>query len=299
MSVAARDSRAVVPVAGLYREACEAELAALKPGNVGLDNPGHGMTAEEFRASARASAPALAEPGLALGERIQRAVDATWKAVGKNTNLGIVLACAPLAQATLAESTDRDLRARTAAVLAATDASDAAWTYRAIRRAAPAGLGQSERHDVHEDPECSLRQAMCEAQDRDRIAGAYCDDFAEIFAEALPRLRELTRRWGDEAWALTGTYLGLLARGPDSHIARKHGWQVAERVRERAQGLLGELEAMDTPAALADRVREVDSELKTAGINPGTCADLTVATALARRLQDPMEGAPISAPAGS
>ena len=77
-----------------YLEACEAELQAFKPGNVSVHAEGHGMTVNDFRLSARASAPHLSDPTLGLGEKIYHAVAATKAAVGCNTNLGIVLLAA-------------------------------------------------------------------------------------------------------------------------------------------------------------------------------------------------------------
>jgi triphosphoribosyl-dephospho-CoA synthase len=57
------------------------------------------MTVEDFRRSAAVSAGPLTDPGYTLGEKIYYAVKATREAVGCNTNLGIVLLCAPLIQA--------------------------------------------------------------------------------------------------------------------------------------------------------------------------------------------------------
>ncbi len=82
-----------------FREACAAELAALKPGNVHRHAAGHGMTMDDFVRSADAAARPLCRTGATLGERILDAVAATRAAVGQNTNLGIVLLCAPLAMA--------------------------------------------------------------------------------------------------------------------------------------------------------------------------------------------------------
>jgi hypothetical protein len=86
-------------VAAAYRDACLAELVALKPGNVHVFAGGHDMTTADFEASAAASAPAMGAPALSVGARIFEAIRRTREAVGCNTNLGIVLLCAPLAQA--------------------------------------------------------------------------------------------------------------------------------------------------------------------------------------------------------
>src|SRR5579875_931991 len=98
-----------------FRNACAEELEAPKPGNVGAHGAGHGMTAEDFLRSAAAAAPHVCAAGASLGTRIFDAVAATRGVVGQNTNLGIVLLCAPLAKA--AETADSDLRSTLVGVL--------------------------------------------------------------------------------------------------------------------------------------------------------------------------------------
>jgi len=158
-------------VAEAYRDACLAELRALKPGNVHLHAAGHDMTVADFEVSARVSAPAMGRPDLSVGERIYEAVRQTQAATGQNTNLGIVLLCAPLAQAAL-DDASIPLRARVRGVLDALDVADAELAFRAIRLARPGGLGTSRRHDVSAPATVTLRAAMAEARNRDRIAAA-------------------------------------------------------------------------------------------------------------------------------
>jgi triphosphoribosyl-dephospho-CoA synthase len=79
--------------------ACSLDVAVRKPGNVSHASAGHGMEAEAFLASARAAAGPLFARGQPVGARIEAAVAATRAAVGCNTNLGILLLCAPLAAA--------------------------------------------------------------------------------------------------------------------------------------------------------------------------------------------------------
>jgi triphosphoribosyl-dephospho-CoA synthase len=272
-------------VAAALGAACRAELDALKPGNVHRYAAGHRMTVEDFEASAQASAQAIALTGLSVGERIYQAVRRTRDAVGCNTNLGIVLLAAPLAEATL-KGTGRDLRASLGRVLAGLDVGDAQWAFRAIRLAEPAGLGTSERHDVSDPPTVGLREAMAEARDRDRVARQYATGFADVFDFGLPRLRALLARWQDEPWAAAGVYLGFLAAFPDSHVARKFGPARAEALRRQAAPLAARLEAAREPAALEGELLRFDAALKADGVNPGTSADLTVATLFARRLED-------------
>ena len=173
-------------VAGVYIEACLAELDAPKPGNVHRFAPGHRMQAEDFVRSAEASAPLIAAPGVRVGARICAAVEATLEAVGQNTNLGIILLCAPLA--TAAEVSDAPLRLALAQVLDGLDRADAANVFAAIAAAHPGGLGRAPRHDVNAPATVTLREAMAEAAERDRIARQYVTAYEDIFSLGLPAL---------------------------------------------------------------------------------------------------------------
>ena len=95
-------------IAAAFVAACRDELDAPKPGNVHVFADGHRMTAADFVRSAQAAAGPLTASGARVGLRILRAVEATHAAVGTNTNLGIILLCAPLAAA--AEHQPADLR---------------------------------------------------------------------------------------------------------------------------------------------------------------------------------------------
>jgi len=264
-----------------YLRACEIELQALKPGNVGVGAPGHGMCAADFTASAQASADPLVAPGLGLGERIFQAVAETRKRVGCNTNLGIVLLCAPLLHARVAGRPTVNLRATLRDVLSLAGVGDTRWLYRAIRLASPGGLGRSPTHDVAQEPEVAVVEAMQAAAHRDRIAWQYCHGYADIFDYAVPRLRAARTRWRSEAWAASAVYLGLLRRFPDSHVARKYGEARAFEVSRKAACLDTKLARCDAPQEITQRLQRADAEFKSAGINPGTTADLTVATLVA------------------
>lgn len=271
-------------VARAFYTACCLDVEAYKPGNVSLFAPGHGMRAQDFLHSASASAPVMGDPGLSLGERIFHAVAASRTAVGCNTNLGIVLLAAPLAQAML-ESTPRgDLAERVKQILRQTRRADAHWAYRAIRLADPGGLGRVPEHDVGYAPRVNLRTAMVAAAHRDRIAHLYATDFSDIFQVGAPRFVDFRRRWRDDAWAAVALYLELLARTPDTHIVRKQGETAAVWVTARAAQISHRLMECAWPQVLLRELYMLDSDLKLAGINPGTTADLTVAAIMAAKL---------------
>ncbi len=264
-------------IAAAFRCACMAELAAPKPGNVHRFRAGHGMVVGDFERSADAAAPALTRPGVPLGIRIFDAVAATRAAVGQNTNLGIVLLAAPLA---MAAEQGGDLRAAVARVLRDADLADTAAVFRAIVLAAPGGLGTVPRHDVREQARVPLSEAMAQAAPHDVIARQWITDFADIFTLGVPTLAAARGR----AWPALAAYLAFLAAFPDSHIQRKHGEAVAEAVRREAALWPVRLAAAPDPRALLPALLAWDATLKAADLNPGTSADLTVASLFAERL---------------
>ncbi len=269
-------------VAAAYIAACLAELDAPKPGNVHRFAPGHRMEVADFVRSAEASAASIAASGAPVGIRVRAAVDATLKAVGQNTNLGIVLLCAPLAAA--AEVPDIALRPALTTALARLDRADAEEVFAAIAAASPAGLGRAPRHDVNAPAVVTLREAMAEAADRDRIARQYVTTFEDVFSLGLPALETARRRESDPRWSTLAVYLTFLAAMPDTHILRKFDAATAEAVRREAVHWRDAFAAARDPETIADGLMNWDGELKSRGINPGTSADLTVATLFASSL---------------
>jgi triphosphoribosyl-dephospho-CoA synthase len=238
------------------------------------------MTAAQFLASAAAAAPALCATGASIGQRILGAVEASLAAAHCNTNLGIVLLCAPVASAL--ESLDEaaaveSLRRALQGKLQALTVDDAANAFRAISLAHPGGLGTTDEQDVHREPTVDLRAAMALAAERDLVARQYATDYADLFETGLVAWHRLLA--GDRNAhhrAMQCVFLTFLARFPDSHIVRKHGLAAAQATSDEAGRWLKRLLA-DGGAAQAD-LAKWDARLKSSGINPGTSADLAVAT---------------------
>lgn len=252
--------------------ACALDVEVAKPGNVSRSSAGHDMHAEQFLDSADAAAEALFTPGLRVGARIEGAIAATRAAVGCNTNLGIVLLCAPLAAAQERTGRGTSLRAACEAVLQALDVEDARAAYRAIALANPGGLGEVAAQDVAAAPTVDLRAAMALAAARDSVARQYANGYADIFDRGLAILGEDHLRRAD---AVRQVFLAFLAGWPDSHIVRKHGQAVAQSVTRAAgrwRNRLRRIGEAGDEAGLA----AWDLALKQRGINPGTSADLTV-----------------------
>jgi triphosphoribosyl-dephospho-CoA synthase len=270
-------------IAKAFHDACLAELRALKPGNVHRFSEDARMSVADFERSADEAAPFIGKAGLSVGTRIRRAVEATIAAVGQNTNLGIILLSAPLAEAALDRS-GGELKSRLAWVLGHLSVEDAREAYAAIRLARPGGLGEAPHHDVASEPEVTLLEAMRAAEPRDRIAWNYVHDFADIFERGIPRLKQGVARFGDKDWAVTFVHLGFLADTPDSLVARKYGGHSAVQVLEEARKIVLSTKDARRPESVEAELMEFDHWLKKRGFNPGTSADLTVATLFASSL---------------
>jgi len=110
------------------------------------------------------------------------------------------------------------------------------------------------------------------------IARQYTTGFADIFAGGLSAWQEAVDRGEEGMWPTVFVYLHFLSSSPDSHIGRKHGVDLAEEIRNEAEMIRRSV--VDEPA-LSRREATLlafDRQLKDRGINPGTSADLTVAT---------------------
>ncbi|WP_422925290.1 triphosphoribosyl-dephospho-CoA synthase [Singulisphaera sp. PoT] len=262
--------------------ACILEVSARKPGNV---HPGRAFEDIDFL-DFLLSASAIANPlDLAreqgVGASIFEAVRATRRVVASNTNLGMILLLAPLAAVPEGEP----LREGVGRILAGTTLADASLVYKAIRLAQPGGLQTASEQDVADEPTVTLVEAMRLAADRDLIARQYALDYVDIFDLACPALRRSLEAGHPLETAITSCFLALLAKYPDSLIARKRGLAEAEEASRKASEVLagGWPDSTAGPRLL----REFDAWLRTEGHsrNPGTSADL-VSAALFVALMD-------------
>jgi|SRR5450830_358354 len=272
-------------LAAIYKNACMVELQALKPGNVHVFADGHGMTIHDFIKSADVSAIVIAGPDLTVGERIFHAIDATQQAVGMNTNLGLILLCAPLIHAALRRDVAQTFQQSLNNTLSHLTVDDASLAGQAIVLADPAGLGRIDEHDVYEKPSVTLLEMMHSAQNRDRIAWQYANDFSDILGFGLTRYSEAMAKWENQVWATAALYIGFMANQLDTHVIRKYGDAIAISVMNEAQEVEASYWATDNPKLMQKKLLEWDTSLKMRRINPGTSADLTVACLLAAYLQ--------------
>ncbi len=273
-------------LANVFKTACMAELESLKPGNVHIFADGHGMTVLDFMLSAQAAAEVIALPDLSIGMRILKCVQATQNAVKTNTNLGIILLCAPLIHAAIIINLPLNKLTFSQAlefVLANTTIADAENTFAAIRLANPAGLGAVAKHDVYQTATCTLLAAMQSAVNpnmpNDLIAQQYSNNYAQII-QGVILYQQALARWQRPAWALTAVHLHFMAHYCDSHIVRKYGETIAKLVQNEALEHESAFLKAYNPNNYLTPLLKFDAALKKRGLNPGTSADLTVATRL-------------------
>ncbi|MCZ6805236.1 MAG: triphosphoribosyl-dephospho-CoA synthase [Proteobacteria bacterium] len=261
------------------------ELEALKPGNVSAYANGHNMTANDFLVSAEVSVPLLCQTNACLGLRVLESVKATHEAVACNTNLGMLLLFAPIVMAAESDFDSVDgLRRNLETTLSSLAQSDAEQVYQAIRIANPGGLGKVKNQDVHNNPDCSLISAMVLARQRDSIALQYTNNFNEIFNLGVATIKYFDKRWNSVKWSTVSCYLTYMSSITDSHIERKFGCQIAERIKIKSGVITKKFNSSSDPESGIELLQDFDKELKAKNYNPGTNADLTAASLLVYNL---------------
>ena len=266
--------------------ACLLEASAEKPGNVTPTKSFHDMNFEDFLRSAIAIGPEMALAGQrGVGETVLAAIRATKRWVRPNTNLGIVLLMAPLARAALLPG-PHPLRSKLHDVLHGLTIADARCAYDAIRLAVPGGMTDAvAAHDVRTAvPTINLREAMALAAERDSIASEYVTDYAIVFEHCLPAYEAALALGLTNRDAIVQMYLVVLSQVPDTLIARKAGWPVAQQVLTRAAAIITR-GGITTPTG-RKAIGQFDRDLRAEGnrLNPGTTADLVAATLFAAQL---------------
>ena len=264
------------------RLACLLEATARKPGNVHPGASFADLCYHDLVRSAEAIAPVFARSReLSVGQAILEAVRRTRESVGRNTNLGIILLLAPLA----ACNPDEPLAAGLPRVLAGLTQEDAALVYQAIRLAQPGGMGKAPEQDIAHEPTGTLVDVMRLAAGRDAIAAQYANGFELVLNFGVPALERLWNEANEAvaadwpAWerAVVGLHLRLMARQPDTLIARKCGLPEADESARRAHDVLD----AGWPGTMVgvQKLCELDDWLRAKGNrrNPGTTADLVTA----------------------
>ena len=272
-----KDKHSLDDLKSAYLFSCKKDIELIKPGNVNLLSSHKDTNAQDYLDSAILSSKELFNQNYSLGKRILESVNVTRSKVNVNTNLGIILLCAPVIQSYI-DFNNLDLREGIKKTLSTTSIKDTHDLCAAINISSPGGLGNSDMYDTASYPNASIKQIMDYSQEYDRISYQYSHNFSDIFDFIIPKLEFLNQRYESLDTSLSLLFIEILAKIPDSHISRKFGDKIAKKTSNNAHDLLKILDREHDPDYLAKALNNLDYEYKKKGINPGTTADLLVAS---------------------
>lgn len=277
-------------IAQAFEIACLIEAASPKPGNVYPGRSFSDLHYRDFLISAVAASDAFLQVNRkTTGQIILEAVENTHFYIDSNTNLGIILLCAPIAAAfgqikekyCIEELSEEKLievlRRKLKSVMNGLTEADAEAAYKAINLSKAGNLAEVKEADIKEEVNISLLAAMKLAEDRDNIAAEYVRGFAVTFDFSYPKLKDNMLYFDDIESAVVQTYLEMLSRYRDSLIFRKHGSKTADLISNKA------LKIVDSGGMKSEEGRQMTEEFdrylrnRDEKINPGTTADLITA----------------------
>ena len=282
------------------------EVSAHKPGNVSVINNFEKTLYGHFLASAVAAASCFetaAQRGILVsqgkidvadvgaGKLIRKCVtDINAWQHGGNTLLGTVMLLSPIAVAAGMTSTTEylnleHLRKNLKLIIESTTPRDAVNMYAAIDIANPSGLGKAPALDIN-DPDSvgrilqdkiSLYNVFKIAEKYDTICSEWVNNYPITFDLAYPSLTERLQNKDDPNSATIQTFLEVLAKVPDTFIARKTGIEKSREISLIAKRVL-DLGGIETSIGKKN-LSEFDQELRKSGnlLNPGTTADILAA----------------------
>lgn len=236
-----------------------------KPGNVDRCHDYQDTRLEHFLASTILSRSALeeAETGTGrIGEIIKHAVRDTNVHGGGNTHFGAFILLIPLVYG-------KDIPGAMNAIQK-TDVSDAVAFYKAfamteVRMNATDELDVNDPHTltVIRDREMNLMDIMTHSAPQDMVAREWVTGFP-----VTRRGADILIQTGPGRDAIVRAFLTLLATEPDTFIIKKHGSAVAREIMTAARDVL---EGKRT-------VEDLDTECISRNINPGSIADIIIAS---------------------
>ncbi len=269
-----------------FEYACKLDVFSIKPGNVFLDHPAYGMTHKDFLQSSMACSDIICEQNIDIGEKILESVKASIDVVGCNTNLGIILLCSPIVEAIYLDNEHKLQQNNLKKVIDRIDLKQTKTIYKAINLANAGGMGLKDKFDLNtkKSSDFILSEAMNFASSYDYIANEYTNYFNNIINTISLNWRNYFKLMGNAECATTATFLKLISSNPDSLIARKYGLDTAIEVSGKFKALSDEYCELKNPNIINNKLLLLDSELKIQGLNPGTTADVVVASIFINRL---------------
>lgn len=236
-----------------------------KPGNVDRCHDYPSTHFEHFLASAILAGPVLrrAQEGREpVGKLFREAISATNIHTGGNTHFGAFLLLIPLVIGGDIEGAKK--------VVSATTIEDALDFYDAfgltkvrMLESDPLDVRNPEAKRIIREKGLTLHAIMEHSAARDMVAREWVNGFALTRKGA-----ELLKLHGSGRKAIVATFLDMLASEPDTFVIKEHGKYIAMEVMSLAQ------------EAKAGRIslEMLDQRLVSKGINPGSLADILIAS---------------------
>ncbi len=260
-----------------YLFSCHKDIELIKPGNVNIISSHKDTNAKDYIDSSILSSKMLFQEKYTLGERILESVKITREKIKTNTNLGIILLCAPIIHAII-NFKDTDLRDGIKMTLSSATSKDTLDICSAINISSPGGLGKRDLYDTNSLPNVRVKEIMDYSAKYDRISYQYSNNYEDIFDFIIPRIIFLNKKHGSLDIALSLMFIEILAKIPDSHVSRKLGDKISKKTSNHANDLLKILDKESSHEYLTNQLSKLDYEYKKKGINPGTTADLLLAS---------------------
>ena len=267
--------------------------ASPKPGNIDRDHDYEDTQYEHFIASAVGVYPVMEEAARSskgIGKLMDHAVcqSVNWQS-GGNTHFGAFLLLIPLSMAAgdlfskEQETTTEDITARALEIVRSTDTDDAVDFYKAFTSAG-VRVNDVEEFDLQDESSTgSLKEKNTTLYDLMEISKGYglianewtcgfkrCEQGANIISSLM---QEPGKNIND---VVVYTFLKLLSENPDTFIQTKFDAQAAEYVSGRAKDVLSQIGEGFTSRHPA--IEEFDSELLQKRMNPGSTADIIIAS---------------------
>ncbi|WP_423792511.1 triphosphoribosyl-dephospho-CoA synthase [Methanocaldococcus indicus] len=263
--------------------ACCLEVSSFKPGNVHRNRDFDDIKYHHFIASGIGFGNVVyeaAKDNKNLGMYIKKAVEESKKWSPTNANLGIVILHIPLSMAAgkLNIFSVKKLKKNLEKILKNTTVEDALNFYDAVLLANP-NIGKAKK-----GPDAFSNNAKIEIFEKnltlydifkissewDNISKEMVTNY-KISFEGYEYLKKYYESDGINL-AITKTYLKILSKYPDTLIARKKGYDVAEEVSKLAKEIIDDFSI--------DKVIIFDNYLSKEGnkLNPGTTADIVASS---------------------
>lgn len=260
------------------------EVSAKKPGNVSPENDFSDLTYEDFLLGSLAIGEGIGEAyqrgflagrgkislaEIKIGELIKKCiVDVKSAHKKRNTHLGIVMLMVPIAAAYGLGISGGKLRNNIKKIVENSRIEDSLNFYEAIKIAKAGGL-----EGKLEEPKVTFYGLMKKSSGKDRIAEELVNGL-EITSQVSRLLEKNFKENVGVDEGIVQTYLQILAKFPDTLIAKKVGKRKAQEVADRAKEIVN-LGGVFTEEGKKE-MEKFNQELRTEEneLNPGTTADI-------------------------